>query len=336
MRKVTLIAGITGLVLITIGTYLVISKIQPHGGLLIIGLLEFWLVFLPMLLIYRLKNDQTGFQKATTVFGFIVGWLILFPGLFFSIMRYPGGAFLNLIGMFLGVIFLVLFIVSNRANFLPAIKGIFTILVAAIFVAMAGGRQLVLAQKHDEIEKNYAEYDASINEKKQLDAFIFQAMTDMMKSENDSVTSSAAYNFQDESEKIEEDLEKIKDELVGYSQMIDQHEARNFPVHQLDKPGDYDTPTHYMIGVDPANVTGKSKDIRMMLMRYQKEVLPQEIHLDINFDDVKSENDNMISWERSNFYHATIIDALTKITNLQIAVLKAEKEAFDKKIFSRK
>src|ERR1041384_4801101 len=36
----------------------------------------------------------------------------------------------------------------------------------------------------------------------------------------------------------------------------------------LEKPDDYDTPTHFMIGEDPANVTGKAKDLHDSLVKY--------------------------------------------------------------------
>lgn len=103
----------------------------------------------------------------------------------------------------------------------------------------------------------------------------------------------------------------------------------------LDKPDDYDTPTHYMIGDDPANVTGKAAELKTKLGDYHKflmdQLSPQEQKdLENNLSTLKTEEqwnqseEKMVSWEWYNFYHMPITAMLANLTRMQVDVKNAE------------
>ncbi|MBI3512319.1 MAG: gliding motility protein GldM [Bacteroidetes bacterium] len=103
----------------------------------------------------------------------------------------------------------------------------------------------------------------------------------------------------------------------------------------LDKPDDYDTPTHFMIGEDPSNVTGKAKDLKDSLIKYHDHLmalLPKESQeklkgsLDplIPKEQYSKEMEKMISWEWYNFYHIVIVASVAQLTRIQNDVKNAE------------
>lgn len=108
----------------------------------------------------------------------------------------------------------------------------------------------------------------------------------------------------------------------------------------LEKPDDYDNPTHFMIGSDPANVTGEAKPLKAKLIAYYAELvklLPDEktkknfsarIKPSIPTDLVYSaEHEKMISWEWYNFYHAPIVAAIAQMDRIINDVKNAEGDA---------
>jgi gliding motility-associated protein GldM len=103
----------------------------------------------------------------------------------------------------------------------------------------------------------------------------------------------------------------------------------------LDKPDDYDTPTHFMIGDDPANVTGKAKDLKAKLIAYHDaiiKIVPEKNQADIKprletlipKEEYSKENEKIISWEWYNFYHAPIVAAIAQLDRIQNDVKNAE------------
>ncbi len=95
----------------------------------------------------------------------------------------------------------------------------------------------------------------------------------------------------------------------------------------LDKPDDYDSPTHFMIGDDPANVTGKAKDLKAALMKYFDEMtklVPAKDQADFKVrikpsipgDIYSAEHEKVISWEWYNFYHAPIVASIAQLDRI--------------------
>jgi len=103
----------------------------------------------------------------------------------------------------------------------------------------------------------------------------------------------------------------------------------------IDKPDDYDTPTHYMIGEDPANVTGKAAELKKKLNDHHKFLMAQmapdqQKDLENNLKTLKTEEqwnqseEKMVSWEWYNFYHMPVTAMLANLTRMQVDVKNAE------------
>lgn len=141
------------------------------------------------------------------------------------------------------------------------------------------------------------------------------------------------------SKKLCEYINSLRGEMISLSAGFPEAEKKKGDTMRLillDKPDDYDSPTHYMIGDDPAHVTGKAKDLKDKLIQYNKDLLAllddkQKTELKprldktlIPTDQYSKENEKMISWEWYNFYHAPIVAAVAQLTRIQNDVKNAE------------
>jgi gliding motility-associated protein GldM len=107
----------------------------------------------------------------------------------------------------------------------------------------------------------------------------------------------------------------------------------------LEKPDDYDSPTNFMIGSDPADVTGEAKNLKAKLVKYYSDLeklLPPQNQKDfaarikpsVPTNEVYStEHEKMISWEWYNFYHAPIVAAVAQLDRMKNDVKNAEGDA---------
>jgi gliding motility-associated protein GldM len=103
----------------------------------------------------------------------------------------------------------------------------------------------------------------------------------------------------------------------------------------IDKPDDYDTPTHYMIGEDPANVTGKAAELKKKLNDHHKFLMAQlapdqQKELENNLKTLETKEqwnqseEKTVSWEWYNFYHMPVTAMLANLTRMQVDVKNAE------------
>jgi gliding motility-associated protein GldM len=132
-------------------------------------------------------------------------------------------------------------------------------------------------------------------------------------------------------------INSLRGEMIAHSAGGDITPAIGDTLHLdlLEKPDDYDTPTHFMIGEDPANVTGKAKDLKDSLLKYHdklvallpaksQEKLKGSLDPLVPTEQYSQENEKMISWEWYNFYHAPIVAAIAQLTRIQNDVKNAE------------
>ncbi len=133
-------------------------------------------------------------------------------------------------------------------------------------------------------------------------------------------------------------IQKIRGEMVANSIGTEDTKGMDtLRLMYLDKPDDYDTPTHYMIGEDPANVTGKAKELKEKLEKYHKDLLgllegDSKKKLEPRLEPLlpkpqySVEQEKEISWEWYNFYHAPIVAAGAQLTRIQNDVKNAESD----------
>ena len=133
----------------------------------------------------------------------------------------------------------------------------------------------------------------------------------------------------------------IRGKMVGLSAGFDASSkvGDTLRLTLLEKPDDYDNPTNFMIGSDPADVTGEAKKLKETLVKYYadlEKLLPEKSQKDfaarikpsIPTKEVYSaEHEKMISWEWYNFYHAPIVAAIAQMDRIINDVKNAEGDA---------
>jgi len=130
-------------------------------------------------------------------------------------------------------------------------------------------------------------------------------------------------------------ITEIRGEMVAHSAGVPNKVGDTLRLALLDKPDDYDSPTHFMIGDDPANVTGKAKDLKAKLITYFDEMtalVPEKVRPSFK-DRIKPsipaeiysyEHEKKISWEWYNFYHAPIVASIAQLDRIVNDVKNAE------------
>jgi gliding motility-associated protein GldM len=127
--------------------------------------------------------------------------------------------------------------------------------------------------------------------------------------------------------------------MVAISAGVDHKVGDTLRLTLLDKPDDYDNPTHYMVGSDPSNITGEAKPLKEKLIAYYGELVklvPKDKQKDfqsriqpsIPTEKVYSaEHGEMVPWEEYNFYHAPIVAAIAQMDRIINDVKNAEGDA---------
>jgi hypothetical protein len=338
MRKALLISGIILTCIISLGVVFRLLHFPGSSQMLVLGIGAVMVYFLPALSIYQLKNARTTGLKATIIFGAVVGILFLFPGLLFSIQRWPGGTLLFFAGIAGAIIFTFLyFITRSKAGDPVTPREPFTLIVLVLVVVLFGGRLFVREAANEKLKENNASYYSAMEQRQDADHAATEAYVKVLNDTNDTAAVRSAEELHRATIDVLQYINETRGEVVGWCMNIDPKYGDTLSVSLIDRPGDYDTPTHYFIGSDPANVTGKSKELSAVLKTYYNRNYSSDKVKKIIPDDIYSEeHDKLISWEWNNFYHKTILEALTTLLKIQTDILNAEKEALEKKEFKIK
>ncbi|MEO5642920.1 MAG: gliding motility protein GldM [Bacteroidia bacterium] len=144
-----------------------------------------------------------------------------------------------------------------------------------------------------------------------------------------------AMKAREKSKKMTDLITTIRGEMVAHSAGVDPKVGDTLRLTLLDKPDDYDTPTHFMIGDDPSNVTGKAKELEAALITYFDEMtklvpgneqvaFKARIKPSIPAPIYSAENEKMINWAWYNFYHAPIVASIAQLDRIVNDVKNAE------------
>ena len=100
------IAGFSSVVILMLGMYYKLNHLQGTGILLLIGVVIFSLIFLPALILLKLKDKDLKTNKLIVIVGFLLAFMASVSCLF-KIMQWPWTTLLREIST---IVFLVLFV----------------------------------------------------------------------------------------------------------------------------------------------------------------------------------------------------------------------------------
>ncbi len=146
----------------------------------------------------------------------------------------------------------------------------------------------------------------------------------------------AAQTVKKSTEEMVKYIDHLKAEIKMHAQPMTEVTADTFQLRKIDKLDDYDTPTHFMVGSDPANVTGESKELKAKLINFKTILLsllgPKDkaaiqaslekgLYTGESFNQSEEKN---VSWEWYNFYHLPLAAAIANLTKIQNDVRNSE------------
>lgn len=317
MRKASLISGIVAVSFTFLGALLKMISFPGGSFLMMIGAFLFLFIFSPLLLIYQLRQASPPIKKLADVTGIVVAFT-LGSGLLMATMRWPGWILTAAFGVIIAVLFLVLFFLSagKMAGFKPF--GIFSY-IAIIFYALL----LFGAQKGFVTGEEMKQKMATFNEHMiTLNSMVPETENAVQATLSDSAQYESAVTLHANTSTMIGFIEQVKAELIA-------HDNGTMPGQDraIAHPLGYDVSTHYLVGIDPHHPTGKGVELYRELKEYRENNLNADISFPESFDTSAEE------WTKEKFYHVPLVEALTKLTDTEIALLTAEQQAIRKRSF---
>jgi len=106
MNKIMKISGIATVFFTTVGAILKTMHLPGAGMAIVLGGFTFSLIFLPLLIVLKFKDEESKVDKAVFSFGFLIA-IILSAGLIFKIMHWP---FANIMMLSSTVVFTFIYV----------------------------------------------------------------------------------------------------------------------------------------------------------------------------------------------------------------------------------
>jgi hypothetical protein len=332
MRQLAKISGIITTSMVVTGILLKMRHFPGASLLVVVGSVFFILLFLTSLTFYRIQNAENKSEKTIYVFGLFAGWAFA-TSLLFSIQHWPQANVQFLVALVACGIFVVLYLV-NLSNDTSGKKkaGIFDLLLFVTFGMLFLGRSFAIQSSID-TEKKIIEYDLAVAHGNELEKSNNDLMAQLVAPLIDSAQQDEVLKLEEETNSLLEFINWIKSEMIAHEMGFDIKDADTISLRSIGRHGllDYDIPTHYLIGSDPGNVTGRSKELKQKLSTFENEFLKDRKNSGIETNDVfDNERERMISWEWETFYHKTLIEDLLTFQKLKTNILMREKEILEK------
>lgn len=328
------ILGLLGGMVFMVG---VLFKIMhwPTGNILLsFGWLFLIGIFLPILMISKLRTAKSNRDKTVYIIGFI-SLMIYQLGNVFKIMHWPGAAILMLVGSVMLIsIFLPMF-TFGRFKVEGKITGqfIFIIISSMFFILFTTLLALNVSKSVLEVfvDEEYASAKiANYLEKKNDKLYVeYNSLPDSIKAKtNEQIT-----KIKESSDDIYKYISDIKITLITATEKVNEQRAimlsQNLDL--INNKDNYDLTTYLMLG---ENGNGFAYELKHKLESFkvlQKSVvgnnedLINQSNILINFDFPKDKY--LTNWETYKFYHFTIVDVLSKLTDFEKKVRMLESES---------
>lgn len=323
VRKTAYILGTICVVMSLLGAFLKLNSL-PGGGISLILFTSLFSIAAMPLFLYSLSKAETekAMQFAIRLCGF--SFAVLQVGLLFCAQRWPEPMKFIYAGLAGQIVFVIVFLVNVRK---PSVKtksfSIFTVLAVLILLALVGG--CYDRSKDSEIEA--AQYAALDQVRSDLAIALNHSYELLQDTGSDTLfgNDSANVALLSTAADLVDYIQDIKNEIVsnsnyGVSASLDEKNNIRYPL-------DHDTPTFFMVGSDPANPTGKGLELYDQLLKFKTNILPAGVYFAVP---VQDDAEMQTQWVKDNFYHATVLESLTRLTKIQIEICTSVNTSVEK------
>lgn len=313
MRQAAYILGFICVVLSVTGTFFKLNSF-PGGGILLILFTSLFSVAAMPLYLYSLSKTETGkvMHFAIKLCGF--SFAVFQIGLLFFVQRWPNNSNLIYAGAAGLIVWLVVFVVNVRK---PETKtkgfSLFGVLAVMVLLALVGAGydrlkdEEIEAQQYASLQSVNSDYAIVVGKSNQWLKAIGTDSLDYNDSVNKVLLLSAI--------ELQNYIESLKDELISTSNY-----GIGAPIEkskEILRPWDHDITTFLFVGENPAIPSGRGLELYDNLLAFKVDVLKDNV----NFAVPVSNNEAMrIQWVKDNFYHATVLEVLTRLTKIQTEI----------------
>ena len=303
----------------------VLFKVMHWPGspvLLIFGFGILLGVFVPLLLLSKLREDLSSKEKMTYTLG-AFGVIPFGAATLFKIMHWPGAGPLLILGSFLLIVLFIpmytnMQIKANRMNpgqFVFVITLSMYAVVLTCLLAMNVSKHVLESFSRDEVDNTVI---VKYFEKKKA-----RLLSEM---QTDSTATSQAENNKKISEsanKTKELIHSLQLDLISAVEGVDKTTAQDLLAHPnlIIRLDNYDIATLLMLNEQ----NNKASVLKTAIENYRTEALKavsnnelmtNKIKVLLNTDD-KIEPENKMSWEENNFYHSPLISTLVRLSEME-------------------
>ncbi|MDX2172516.1 MAG: hypothetical protein SFY56_05305 [Bacteroidota bacterium] len=314
MKKTMITGGIFSATTMTIGLILKFLHMPGASLLILLGVVSLGFLFLPLMFILKAKEKQNKKDKLIVGLGTTFGILISFAVLF-KIMHWPGANIMGLlsVGIMLLVFTPVYFFTGIRNPDTKVNTIVVTILLimgCALFLTLVNARPSATIAKSTESLNQHLE--DSYRYASQQNEAIFASLT------NDSVTNTA--QLKELHKKDNELCAKIESLKLNLLELTEGTPLKTINYSNLTAPDNYSIPTHILF--NEANANPILLDLKQSLSdfnAYISSTFKKNTAGLINLSNKPSEKSNdIISWEKDNFYFVPLTCILRNLTQLQL------------------
>lgn len=325
------LSAFTGGTILMLGVLFKVMHWPMSAVLLIWGFGILLGIFIPLLLISKLKEDVSRKEKLTYTIG-ALGIIPFGAATLFKIMHWPGATPLLILGSFVLIALFIpmytnLQIKANKMN-----PGQFAYVITLSMYAVALTALLAMnVSKHvlESFSRDQADNELIVKyfEKKNVRL----ASDSLAASENKTVVSESA-------KKTKELIHNLELELIAAVEGVDKAIAEDLLLHpgQITKIDNYDIPTLVMLNFDGEDVGdyNKATILKATIGSYRSDALKaagnndqliNKIKTLLNTDDTFADNVKT-SWEYRSFYHSPLISTLVRLSTLEKNVGLIESE----------
>lgn len=327
MKKAAQIIGIISVGFVLLGTIFRFLHF-PGGGVLIVlfsGVFAGFALPLNLLALRREKKSRT--RTITGVLGTLFAMHAVVILLFLA-QNWPGWNNILLQGVVLFAGFIVFVVLSLKHPAEP-IKLITTFNVMfVVMLALLSLSWMAMNDRNEErdqlVQLNQMQVEHCDSLRRVVDLMYYDLSMDTS-SYHDS-TRAMAYDFQMESQRVTGYIKSVQQELVSQNN----YGTIGDTSLTLQDPMNVDFTSFYFIGEDIQNPTGKAVDLFSVLRDYRENVLHPEVPFFIR---IGSTHEEATQWVKDNFYKATAIEVMTRLTLLKENVYQAMQYSIDRDLF---
>lgn len=245
MKKFLVIFGSFLLFIISTATMFKLMHWPGAGPLLVIGITFFSMFFIPLFFIQRMIENKTGLSIVTNIFG-LVSSSMIFMGVLFKLMHWPGAGPLIVFGTMLFslptmILYMIFQFKELDRKFSDFWKTVVLAYLVSIFLIFWGTNVTRSVLYGLQVEDNTLATNKNLTN---YNAYILSEIG--TKSDSNTTYSSAANNIHELSTKTVNDIEELKKYIIDAVQMGDQSAIDNH--WNINSKDNYDIPTHILCG----------------------------------------------------------------------------------------